>query len=238
MVEEWRVEFDAEVTFLNGGGLQAQGFRLDIPGTDIADEALADLFVHSLRLLMVEQVRFTNRRLLREPHKGSRGTEGGSSDPRTRRLIELSHIIRDGMVTYPGLPAVEITGHLSREASRAHYAPGCEFHIGRINMVANTGTYLDTPFHRYAEGADLARIPLGSLVDLDGLVIRLLGSPQKAINRAALLPYEVAGRAVLFPPAGMAIGVPRNTARAIRFSQKMRPPGWWRRARRSWGLIR
>ena len=78
-------------------------------------------------------------------------------DP-ARRLVELSHPITAGMVTYPGLPGPEITDHLSREASRANYAPGTEFQIGRISMVANTGTYLDTPFHRFADGADLAGI--------------------------------------------------------------------------------
>ncbi|WP_243285841.1 cyclase family protein [Geothrix terrae] len=201
MTDEWRVQFDAEVTFLNGGGLQAQGFRLDIPGTDITDQELAGMFIRSLSLLMVESVRFTNRQLLREPHKGSRGTEHGTEAgpvrPGPRRLIELSHTIRHGMVTYPGLPGPEITGHLSRESSRTIYAPGCEFHIGRISMVANTGTYLDTPFHRYEGGADLAGIPLASLANLEGLVLRLAGSAQRAIDRAAFLPYDVAGKAVL-----------------------------------------
>src|SRR4051794_550140 len=74
----------------------------------------------------------------------------------TRRLLDLSHIVRDGLVTYPGLPAPRIPDHLSRAASRERYAPGYEFQIGRIDMVANTGTYLDTPFHRFADGHDLA----------------------------------------------------------------------------------
>ncbi len=69
------------------------------------------------------------------------------------RLVELSHPIHHGMVTYPGLPGPEIGDHLTREASRARYAPGTEFQIGRISMVANTGTYLDTPAHRFADGA-------------------------------------------------------------------------------------
>lgn len=114
-----------------------------------------------------------------------------------RRLVELSHVIRAGMVTYPGLPGPEIRDHLSREASRAHYAPGCEFQIGRIEMVSNTGTYVDTPFHRYANGADLARVPLDRLVDLQGLVVRVEPAAGRAIDRSTFAPLDVAGKAVL-----------------------------------------
>ena len=81
------------------------------------------------------------------------------------RFVELSHVIRDGLVTYPGLPAPRIADHLSREASRARYAPGTEFQIARIEMVANTGTYLDAPSHRFADGADLSGLPLERLAD-------------------------------------------------------------------------
>src|SRR5688572_19664590 len=99
-----------------------------------------------------------------------------------KRLVELSHVIRDGMVTYPGLPAPAVTDHLSREASRARYAEGTSFQIGRISMVANTGTYLDSPFHRFAEGADLSAVPLGSVADLDGIVVRVFGSARRDID--------------------------------------------------------
>jgi arylformamidase len=114
----------------------------------------------------------------------------------TRRLVELSHEIRNGMTTFPGLPGPEISDHLSREASRAHYAPGTEFHIGRISMVANTGTYLDVPSHRYPDGADLAGTALRHLADLPGIVVRL---PQTttAIDAPLLAPYDVHGQAVL-----------------------------------------
>ena len=195
--DEWRMEFDADVTFRNGGGLQAQGFRLDIPGADIDADALAELFVRHLGLLMVDQVRITNKVLLREPHKGSRGVPAREPDQRSPRLVELSHVIRDDMITYPGLPAPSITEHLSREASRAVYAPGTEFQIGRISMVANTGTYLDAPSHRFADGADLAALALKQTVDLDGLVVRVLGSQARGVDRAALTPFDVTGRAVL-----------------------------------------
>ncbi|MEE1822427.1 cyclase family protein [Streptomyces sp. BE20] len=194
--EQWRVRFDAEVGFANGGGLQTQGFRLDVPGPEIEDGELGELLVRHLGLLMVEGVRITNREVLREPHKGSRGTAAGGT-PTERRIVDLSHPIRPGMVTYPGLPGPEISDHLSRHASRELYAPGTEFNIARISMVANTGTYVDTPFHRFSEGPDLSAVPLERLTDLPGLVVRLDGAPGRAIDRSLLLPHEVTGRAVL-----------------------------------------
>lgn len=114
-----------------------------------------------------------------------------------RRLVELSHPIRHGMVTYPGLPGPEISDHLSREASRGRYAPGTEFHIGRISMVANTGTYLDVPSHRFSGGSDLAATGVSHFADLDGLVLRFTGAGSRAIDREALLPFAVRGRAVI-----------------------------------------
>lgn len=198
--EQWRARFDAEVTFANGGDLRVRDFRLDIPGADIGDDELAELFVRHLGLLMVDKVRISGRRPLREPHKGSRGvTAGGAARAAADggRVVDLSHPIRHGMVTYPGLPGPEIGEHLTREESRGHYAPGTEFSIGRITMVANTGTYVDSPFHRYGDGADLAALPLARLADLDGLVVRVTGAASRAIGRAALVPYDVAGRAVL-----------------------------------------
>ncbi|WP_223199104.1 cyclase family protein [Solihabitans fulvus] len=193
--DQWRIEFDAAVTFSNGGDLVVRGFRLDIPGADIDEEALTELFVAHLGLLMVDKIRFSNRRLLNEAHKGSRGVPPPAAP--ARRLVELSHPIRHGMVTYPGIPGPEIGEHLSREASRQHYGPGTEFHIGRVTMTANTGTYLDTPFHRFADGADLAALPLASFADLDGIVVRVTGSAERAVSVAALAPHDVRGKAVL-----------------------------------------
>ena len=116
---------------------------------------------------------------------------------RQRRLVELSHPIRHGLVTYPGLPGPEITEHLSRERAAGLYGPDTSFHIGRISMVANTGTYLDSPFHRFATGADLAGIPLDRLADLEGMVVRVAGNGQRAIERERLNGEEVRGKAVL-----------------------------------------
>jgi kynurenine formamidase len=196
MVEQSRARFDAEVTFQNGGRLVAEGFRLDIPAADIDDAELAELFVRALGLLMVRTVRIANKRILREPHKGT-ALPPARTGPAPRRAIELSHPIEHGMVTYPGLPGPEISDHLTRAASRPHYEGGTEFQIGRISMVANTGTYLDTPFHRLADGADLAGVGLESLADLDGVVVRVGDAAGRAVDRELLLPYDVRGRAVL-----------------------------------------
>jgi kynurenine formamidase len=111
------------------------------------------------------------------------------------RLVDLSHAVGHGTVTYPGLPGPEITDHLTREASRAGYAPGTEFQIGRISMVANTGTYVDSPFHRFAGAADLSQLPLERLADVPGLVVRASG--ERAVGRSRLEGHDVRGRAVL-----------------------------------------
>jgi len=100
------------------------------------------------------------------------------------------------MATHPGLPAPEISDHMGREESRSRYAPGTEFQIGRIAMVGNTGTYLDSPFHRYAGGADLAELPLARLADLPGVVVRAAG--RTAIPPEAFAGVELRGKAVLF----------------------------------------
>ena len=117
-------------------------------------------------------------------------------------LIDISHTVEHGMITYKGLPGPIISDHLSREASKANYAAGTEFHIGRIEMVANTGTYLDSPFHRYPEGKDLSQLELGSLANLDSIVVRSLragtDSSRRGISPAALAGSDLKGKAVLF----------------------------------------
>jgi kynurenine formamidase len=113
------------------------------------------------------------------------------------RLVDLSHAVSHGLVTYPGLPAPVVSEHLTREASRGRYAPGTEFRIGRIEMVGNTGTYLDAPSHRFGEGTDLAGLPLESLADLPGAVVDVLAGARR-IGPAALPARELRGFAVLF----------------------------------------
>jgi arylformamidase len=111
-----------------------------------------------------------------------------------KQLIDLSHTIEHGLITYKGLPAPIICDFLSREQSRQHYAPGTEFQIGKIEMVANTGTYLDSPFHRYEDGKDLAQLSLNCLADLEGVVIN---AGARAITDTAFDGIEVKGKAVL-----------------------------------------
>lgn len=111
------------------------------------------------------------------------------------RLIDLSHVIEDGMMTYPGLPGPVVSDHLTREDSRSHYGEETEFHIGRLELVANTGTYLDTPFHRYPTGHDIADLPLENAADLPGVCV---ATDDRAIRPVAFADVEVQGRAVLF----------------------------------------
>lgn len=114
------------------------------------------------------------------------------------KLIDVSHTVAHGLVTYKGLPAPVICDYLSREASRAHYAEGTEFHIGKIEMVANTGTYVDSPFHRYADGKDLAELPLSSLANLDCVVVRVPEGYGRSLHPDLLQGKNLRGKAVLF----------------------------------------
>jgi kynurenine formamidase len=118
------------------------------------------------------------------------------SIPMPEQLVDLSHTVAHGLVTYKGLPAPIICDYLSREASRKHYAPGTEFHIGKIEMVANTGTYLDSPFHRYADGKDLSQLELQKLANLPA--IKVQARNQQRIE-VACFPREVnlRGKAIL-----------------------------------------
>lgn len=112
------------------------------------------------------------------------------------QLIDLSHAIEHGMITYKGLPAPLMCDYLSREASKLKYAAGTEFHIGKIEMVGNTGTYLDSPFHRYADGMDLAGLSLNQLANLDCVVARIEPGV-RVIDRLPFKPIDVRGKAVM-----------------------------------------
>jgi kynurenine formamidase len=113
------------------------------------------------------------------------------------RHVDLSHIVEDGMVTYRGLPGPKISDFLSRADSRARYAAGTEFVIGMIEMCSNTGTYVDSPFHRYADGADLAGLELDRLADVEAITIDASAATARPIERAAFLAHNVANKAVL-----------------------------------------
>src|SRR5690606_37162934 len=196
---EYRVVFDFEIEFTNGGGLRGHDFRLDIDGNDIDDAALVEHIVRDLRLLMVGPARISNKRIVAEPHRRGRAGDASAGGGRgaARGWVDLSHVIEDGLVTYPGLPAVHVCDYLGREQSRAHYEAGTEFQIASIEMVANTGTYIDCPFHRYADGADLSQVGPAAFADLDGLVVRAGHGNDGAIDASFFRGRELRGRAVL-----------------------------------------
>lgn len=223
---EYRAHFDATVEFVNGGSITAEGFRLDLPSTDLdgADldaDAVGRLFVQHLGLALVGRVELRRLRIVEEQHRGSRGIpptdptstgdaaasegerEPGSGHESAHehehggRVIDLSHRIRAGLVTYPGLPVPVITPHLTREASRAVYAPGTEFAMDLITMVGNTGTYLDSPYHRYADGGDLASLDLQTLVELRTEVVHVADARERGVPASVFYDRDVRGAAVL-----------------------------------------
>ena len=212
---EYRASFDARVTFSNGGDLSVHGFRVDVPGPDTGEDGIAALFVASLGLLLTDTVELRNLRVFAEPHKGTRGGPADRGEPAADaggRLVELSHVIRPGMVTYPGLPGPAVTPYLTREASRSQYAPGTEFAIDQLTLVGNTGTYLDAPYHRFPDGDDLAAVPLARTAGLPAVVIRVTGTRQRQIGVGALAALDVRGKAVLLHTGDDArFGTPRYT---------------------------
>ncbi|WP_431279785.1 cyclase family protein [Leifsonia poae] len=197
---DYRAHFDASVTFANGGGLEATGFRLDLPTDALDSSQIAELFVRHLGLALVGDVRLSNLAIVEEQHRGSRGVSAdtvGKQPNGRRQVIDLSHRIRAGLITYPGLPAPVITPHLTREDSRAKYAPGTEFAMDIITMIGNTGTYLDSPYHRYPDGGDLASLDLASLVGLPAEVFHLSDATDRGIPADVFWDRDLAGSAVL-----------------------------------------
>ena len=194
-IHERRVCFDFEVDFSNGGGIQGQGFRLDIDGDDIDNQALADYIVRDMRLLMVGAVRILNKTIIRERHKRQPQATHGHTG--RRDLVDLGHIVHSGEEVYPGLPAPRVSDYLSHQASAGRYAEGVTFQIARIDMVANSGTAIDAPSHRYPGTTDVAHLVLATIADVDAVVVHLQGMRGRIIDRAALAAIDVRGRAVL-----------------------------------------
>src|SRR5947209_19511639 len=119
------------------------------------------------------------------------------ADLEEKRIVDLSHVIEHGMTTYKGLPGPNICDFWEREGTTANYDDGSTFQIGRIDMVANTGTYVDSPFHRYADGADLSELKLQSLADVPGIVVRRRWENGLALEPQHLEGRDVSGKAVL-----------------------------------------
>ncbi len=188
-----RVQFDFAIEFTNGGGIQGQDFRLDIDGDDISDQELADYIAHDMRLLMVDTTKILNKKIITEPHKRILDKK----QSRNSTFVDLSHTIENGLITYKGLPAPIICDYLSREESKSHYAAGTTFQIGKIEMVSNTGTYIDCPFHRYEEGKDLSQVDVESFADLEGLVVRVDYKETLAIDASFFQGKELRDKAIL-----------------------------------------
>jgi kynurenine formamidase len=196
---EYRAHFDFGIRFVNGGDLTGTDFRLDLPAADLDESTIARLLVAHFGLTLVGEVQLRSLRVVPEPHRGSRGVDLRLSAPDSP-VIDLSHPIRAGLITYPGLPAPVITPHLTREDSRRIYAPGTEFAMDLITMIGNTGTYLDSPFHRYRDGADLAGLDLSTLVGLRAEVFHLTDgwdSARRGIGAETLADRDIRGAAVL-----------------------------------------
>lgn len=172
-----RVVFDFAIEFTNGGGIQGQDFRLDIAGETITDAELADYIIKDLRLLMVGKVDILNKFYIQEKHKRQ-----PVNLPSPELLVDLSHTIFDGLITYKGLPAPVICDFLSREDSIGKYEEGTSFQIGKIEMVSNTGTYIDCPFHRYAHGKDLSEVELEAFANLDAITINATDAQEIGIE--------------------------------------------------------
>jgi arylformamidase len=190
---EHRVKFDFEIYFTNGGSIKGEDFRLDISGDSITDRELADHIVNDMRLLMVGQTNILNKEIIQEPHKRKPVNEKAGSG----LFIDLGHTIENGLVTYKGLPAPVICDYLSREGSKKFYEEGTEFQIGKIEMVSNTGTYIDCPFHRFENGKDLSEVGLERFADLEGIVISVPHTETLAVTEEHLKNHELRNRAVL-----------------------------------------
>jgi arylformamidase len=200
---QFRAVFDVRISFVTGGGLTADGFRLDVPQSEITETDVARLLVQHLGLALVSDVVFDQFEIVEEPHKGSRGV----SEPETPaagapgvpgasvRLVDLSHTLREGLVTYPGVPAPSLAPHVRR--GEGSYAPGTSFVMDIVTIPGNTGTYLDTAWHRYEGGTDLAGLDLATLVDLPAEVFHLTDSLTRGIPASVFYDRDVRGKAVL-----------------------------------------
>ncbi len=190
------VEFDFEIDS-HRGKVKGQKFRLDIEGSDISDRELAARIVKDLHLLTEDNVHILNRNVIFAQHKRWALEPDTGRAGRHFRFIDLSHLITDGLITYKGFPAPLICDYMSREQSKMFYDENTSFQIGKIEMIANTGTYIDSPFHRFQQGADVSELELSGLADLEAVVVRAEGVSARAVDREVFVPIDVTGKAVL-----------------------------------------
>jgi arylformamidase len=195
-VLQYRAELDAAVTLRSGGRVRAEGLYVDVPHADATGDDVKRALVGALGLHDVEQVELSRVRVFAEP-----APVPGERPARTR-FVELSHVIEAGLATTPGLPGPVIEPYMTWEQSRDRYAEGTEFSFDRIDMLGQTGTYLDTPRHRYEGGTDLAGLPLERLAELPAVLVRTAGSGRRAVDVGDLEPLTVAGHAVLLHTGG------------------------------------
>ncbi len=187
------VKFDFKIYFANGESIKGEDFRLDITGDSISDKELVNYIAENFRISSIKQTKILNKEIFSDSNKLKTINEKVEED----LLIDLSHTIEHGLITYKGLPAPIICDYLSRENSKQFYEEGTEFQIAKIEMVANTGTYIDCPFHRFKNGKDLSEVDLGCFADLDAIVISVPFSETLEINEEYLKKQDIKNKAVL-----------------------------------------
>ena len=213
---DYRAVFDVQIAFVNGGGLTAEGFRLDVPGSGTSERDVARLLVQHLGLALVGDVRFSRLQIVAERHKGSRGVREQRDPTRDvdHLLVDLSHTIREGMSTLPEASPI-ITSLLSRQESTQRSATGTPSASDGMSLPENTGTCLDTSFHRHQDGADLPMVRLDSVVDLPTEVFHLSDAVERGLPASVFHDRDVRGKAVLLHTGwDRHFGTPRYQDRA------------------------
>lgn len=186
-----QIHLDFEATLEGGGKISGAGLVLEAQVPSDKEE-LARAVVSHLQLRAFTDVAIRN---IRRVALADGSTDSAASAVQT--MFDLSHVIESGLITYKGLPAPIMCDHLSRERSRTIYSPGTEFQIGKIEMVGNTGTYIDTPFHRYPNGHDLSELELSRVVDVPGVIVRVPRKGPREIGPEYFDGLDLHGRAVL-----------------------------------------
>jgi arylformamidase len=185
------IVFDFEITFTHAGTLQGKEFRMGLIQENTLDSELKVKLIAQLQLQEVAEVIISNKYFIQE-------LDHVDHEKQTFvpvEFIDLSHDIFDELITYKGLPAPIICDYISRDKSKEFYALGTEFQIGKIEMVTNTGTYIDCPFHRYADGKDLSEIELTALTNINAITIHALD--EQEIGIAYFLHKDLQDKAVL-----------------------------------------